>query len=107
MKELKIVLILLVIGFCSTGSATPKCPKTYFPNTIKGGLQTSQNHQLAKVAFADVEGKFEYHIQYIKFKLDHKNNEKKCEKKTGKKMEEEHIGKKSVTSPGCDRAKSL
>lgn len=88
MKELKVVLLVLAIGFGSTVvPATPKFPNTFYPNTIKGGLQTSEKHQ-SKVAALGVEGDYEYYLQYVRYKLDYKKNE-------------EHDGKKALLSPSC------
>lgn len=56
MKELKILLLALTIGFSSEIPVSLKCTKAYYPNTIKGGLQTTKNLQSAKVAVPGVEG---------------------------------------------------
>lgn len=88
MKELKVVLLVLAIGFGSTVPATTKFQNTYYPNTIKGGLQTTQKYQ-SKVAVLGVEGDYEYYLQYVRFKLDYKKNQ------------DEQDAKKALISPSC------
>lgn len=89
MKELKVVLLVLAIGFGSTVPATTKFQNSYYPNTIKGGLQTTQKHQSAKIAGLGVEGDYEYYLQYVRFKLDYKKNQ------------DEQDAKKAILSPSC------
>lgn len=89
MKELKIVLLVLAIGFGSSIPATTKFSTPYYSNTIKGGLQTTQKQQSAKNAVVEVEGEYEYYLQYIKFMLDYK------------KTEDEKDSKTTLKSPSC------
>lgn len=56
MKELKILLLVLTIGFSSEIPASLKCTKAYYPNTIKGGIQTTKNVESTKIAVPGVEG---------------------------------------------------
>lgn len=89
MRELKIVLLVLTVGFGSSVPATTKFPTSYYSNTIKGGLQITQKTPSAKTAVVELEGEYDYYLQYIKFMLNYK------------KSEEEKASKKSVKSPSC------
>lgn len=89
MKELKIVLLVLVMSFgCSMPAAT-KLSNTYYADCFKGGLLIAQKINSANVATLVVEGNYEYYLQYIKFKLDYK------------KVEEEQDQKKEIVSSSC------
>ncbi|UJH92361.1 hypothetical protein LZ575_07490 [Antarcticibacterium sp. 1MA-6-2] len=95
MKELKVILLVFAIGFGSTVPATTKFQNPYYPNTIKGGLQTTKNNESAKIAGLGVEGDYEYYLQYVKYKLDYKKNQG------------EHDAKKAILSPSCVLADTL
>lgn len=71
MKELKILLLVLTIGFSSPVPASLKCTKAYYPHTFKGGLQTTQKYHPAKIAVE--EGDHKYNLKYI---IDELNLEK-------------------------------
>lgn len=89
MEVLKILLLVLTIGFSSPVPASLKCTKAYYPNTVKGGLQTTQKQQSAKVAPAVKEGDSEYNLQYLinKRRIDGYKNER--------------FIKKVILSPAC------
>lgn len=74
MKELKIILLVLALGFGSSVPATTKFPCAYYPYTIKGGLQTTKAPQMNKLVALGVEGDYEYYLQYLRYKLDYKKD---------------------------------
>lgn len=90
MKQLRVVLLLLAVGFSSTLPATPKCPNLFYPNSFKGGLQTTQKHHSEKVGVIGVEGNYEYYLQFIRYKLDFK-----------KSQDSEQVNKNILISPVC------
>lgn len=92
MKELKIFLLVLSVGFSSPVPASPKSTGAYYPNTFKGGLQITQKQNSAMGAVMVVEGKYEYYLQYIKFKLNFE------------KIPVEQIDEKSNLTPACNLA---
>lgn len=75
MKELKIILLVVALGFGNTVPATGKFTNTFYPNTVKGGLQSSQKQESHQLAVLVVEGNYEYYMQYIKFQLNFKKSD--------------------------------
>lgn len=72
MKEFKILLLVISVGFNSPLPASLKCTKAYYPHTFKGGLQTTQKQQSVKIA--EEEGDHQFNLKYI---IDELNLEKK------------------------------
>lgn len=89
MNTLKILLLVLTIGFSSPVPASLKCTKPYYPNTIKGGLQTTQQQPSAKVAVAVVGGDQDYNLQYV------------TDKPNIRKFRDKEFTKKVILSPAC------
>lgn len=89
MKHLKIVLLVLAIGFGCSAPAITKFSNFNSPNALKGGLIAVQIFKPAKFAVLAVEGYYENYLLSLKFKLNYK------------KVEEEQDQKKEIISSSC------
>ncbi len=50
MKEFKIIMLVATLGFGTSLTATTKSHDPLYPNSVKGGLQTSQKYEPVKQA---------------------------------------------------------
>lgn len=66
MKELKIMALVMTLCFVTSLTATTKMNNPFYPDSVKGGLQTSKDQDSCKLAVTRKEGKDQKAVKKIK-----------------------------------------